>query len=289
MKVQKNNGYVATVNFTNYFDTDEQSNIRNRIFEQVTSLSKIAPQHRLDIYDESILIFDTSCHALTYLIHLTREASFGDNALIDMKLRTGLCCGDYFVYQDQIYGEAVNFATKLSFSSRENEMLVCGINKETMEGFTRNQYDVFYATRDQGENCFSVSLIDPDDTSTSFLSNLIFKVKYNNQRKKLKLSRYKQITIGRSTNADVFIDDDTISRKHATITFNDANIFIEDHSSNGTYIYSEGHEEYLTNDSISLCGKGYILCGHRQDLKDNSADENNIISFQLTEDTAVNF
>ncbi|MBT3204713.1 MAG: FHA domain-containing protein [Gammaproteobacteria bacterium] len=291
MKVQKNNGYVATVNFTNYFDTDEQSNVRNSFFEIVTSLSKVTPLHRLDIYDETILIFNTSCQALTFLIHLTREASFGDNALIDMKLRTGLCSGDYFVYQDQIYGEAVNFATKLSFSSRENEMLVCGIDKKIMEGFTRKQYDVSYATRDQGENCFSVSLIDPDNTSTSFLSNLIFKVNYNNQRKKLKLSRYKQITIGRSANADVFIDDDKISRKHATITLNDANIFIEDHSSNGTYIYSEGNEEFLTNDSVSLCGKGQILCGHRQDLKDHSANENNIISFQLTEDTdtAANF
>jgi len=212
--------------------------------------------------------------------------SIGENASNDMNLRTGLCRGDYFVIQDQIYGEAVNFATKLSFSSRENEILVCGIDKETMEGFTRNQYDVFYATRNQGDNCFSVSLIDPDDTSTSSLSNLIFKVKYNNQRKKLKLSRFKQITIGRSTKADVFIDDDKISRNHATITFNDADIFIEDHSSNGTYIYSEGNEEYLTNDSLSLCGKGYILCGHRQDLKENLTAENNIISFQLTEDTA---
>ncbi len=47
-------------------------------------------------------------------------------------------------------------------------------------------------------------------------------------------SRNQKILIGRSNESDIYIDSDDISRNHATISLNYNNIFIEDHSSNGT-------------------------------------------------------
>ena len=283
MKIQRNIGYVSTIIFDNFFDTKEESRLRDNIFSNVTLKCGFTPVQRLDNYDETILVFENSSQALNYLTCLFNQALTEDILSNSFCLRSGLCMGEYFSYQNQIYGEAVNFSTKLSYSSRQNEILVCGIKQDTMDSFTQNRCDVKYSTRNLSDECYSISLVDNDITSVT-LENLIFKIKYQNKEKQLKLSRYNKISIGRSSEADVFIDDFHISRNHATITFIDDKISIEDHSSNGTYIYIDGHESYITNGSASLCGNGYILCGKRDNASVPPVDAENIISFQLSKE-----
>jgi hypothetical protein len=278
MNIQQQNGIISTINFAPYLENEEYRNLRNDLFREALSLSDAPPRKHIDVFDESILVFATYTEALTFLINVFRAADkLTESSGINFNLRSSLCEGDYFMQQDQIYGEAVNLATRLSCTSRENELLVCGIDRNIIEEFIASQHDVKYFIRNHDTNCISISLLDVDITASEHI-NKEFQIECNNKARVFESSRNKQILIGRSIDADIFIDSDEISRNHATISLNYDNIFIEDHSSNGTYLYFDGREVYLTNDSMKINSKGYISCGRKKSFKENTAD---IISYLL--------
>ena len=271
MDIQQQNGIISTITFAPYLEIDEYQHLRNDLFKEVQLIGDASPQKHIDVFDESILVFETCTRALAYLINFFRDAvKLGATSDINFSLRAGLCEGDYFIQQGQIYGEAVNLATRLSCTSRENELLVCGIDRRIIEEFIDSQDDVKYFIRNDDENYISISLLNQEITvSESY--NKEFQIECNNKARVFKSSRNKKILIGRSSHADIFIDSDEISRNHATISLNYDNIFIEDHSSNGTYLYFDGREVYLTNDSMKVSSKGHISCWRKKSIKESSA------------------
>jgi hypothetical protein len=278
MNIQQQNGIISTITFEPYLDIEEYQHLRNDLFKEARLTGEVSPQKHIDVFDESILVFETCTQALVYLINVFRAAvKLGATSDINFSLRASLCEGDYFIQQDQIYGEAVNLATRLTYKSRENELLVCGIDRRIIEEFIDSQDDVKYFIRNHDENCISIGLLNQEIT-VSENYNKEFQIECNNKTRVFESSRNQKILIGRSSHADIFIDSDEISRNHATISLNYDNIFIEDHSSNGTYLYFDGREVYLTNNSMKVSSKGHISCGRKKSIKESSAS---IISFLL--------
>jgi len=278
MNLQMQNGVVSTINFVPYFEIDEYQDLRNSLFDQAKLVSDFSPSKHIDVFDETILAFDNYSQALQFLINVFRVAvKLKELSGINFSLKSSLCGGEYFIQNEQIYGDAVNLATKLSCSSRENELLVCGIDRPIIDKFINDQDDVSYFVRCQDEDCISIGLLDQDITETK-AGNKVLQLRYNNQSMDFENSRQRKISIGRSDSSDIFIDSDHISRYHATITLNHDAIFIEDHSTNGTYLYIDNREIFLANDSVSLVSDGYIACG--QAMRSNKSS-NNIISYML--------
>jgi adenylate cyclase len=281
MNIQQQNGVVSTINFAPYFDIEEYQSLRQTLFTEAKIVSNFSPIEHTDVFDESILVFEDYFQALHFLINVFRTAvKLEEYSGVSFILRSSLCKGDYFIQQEQIYGDAVNLATRLSCTSRENELLVCGIDRQIIDEFINSQDDVSCCVRNSDENCVSICLLDEDSTQSKG-DNKVFKFECNNKTSVFDLSRNQQIQIGRSNDSDVFIDSDEVSRNHATISLNYDQIFIEDHSSNGTYIYFDGREIYLANDSMEINNKGYISCGRKNDSKKGSPD---IISYILCEE-----
>ena len=73
----------------------------------------------------------------------------------------------------------------------------------------------------------------------------------------LPTNRETVITIGRSADNDIFLDDVTVSRKHAQFEFLDASWVITDQGSlNGTYVNNQRVDrQVLTNSDIVQVGK----------------------------------
>ena len=278
MNIHQQHGIISTINFTPYLEDDEHQNLSKDLLRDARLISDVSPKKHINVFDESILVFETYTQALTYLINVFRVAvQLGESSGVNFSLRSSLCEGNYFMQQDQIYGEAVNLATRLSCTSRQNELLVCGIDREIIEEFTDNQHDVKYYIRSHDKNCISISLLDVEQTASEN-DNKEFQIDCNNKASVFKTSRNRKILIGRSSDADIFIDSDEISRNHATIFLNYDNIFIEDHSSNGTYLYFDGREVYLTHDSMKISSKGHISCGRKKSFQESTVG---IISYLL--------
>jgi adenylate cyclase len=278
MNLNMQNGVISTINFVPYFEIDEYQDLRNSLFNQAKLVSDFSPNKHIDVFDETILVFENYSHALSFLINVFRIAvKLKELSGINFSLKSSLCGGEYFLQDDQIYGDAVNLATKLTCSSRENELLICGIDKPIIDKFIDDQDDVSYFVRSQVEDCISIGLLDQDITETK-AENKILQLRYNNQSMDFGNSRRHKINIGRSDNSDISIDSDHISRHHATITLNHDKIFIADHSTNGTYVYIDNREISLANESMQLVSDGYIVCGRTIPSKKSSS---NAISYLL--------
>ena len=74
-------------------------------------------------------------------------------------------------------------------------------------------------------------------------------------------------TIGRATNSDIFLDDITVSRKHATISFEQVFNFSDAGSLNGSYLNNERISTSVlkSGDEIQI-GKFHLVFISNQDL-----------------------
>ncbi len=282
MNIQQQDGLVSTINLTPFTDSDADHRLRDRLFEMAAKASSCPPKCRLDTFDESIVVFDSCYQALSFLTSVFRCAvDLQKNELVDFTLRSSLCFGNYFIHQDQIYGDAVNLATKLTLTSRENEMLLCGLDSEVIESFLDKHSDLSCFLRSEDDSCMSIAISDRDSTFAKY-SNMSLQVDFNNQSCRFNSARCQKIEIGRSEMSGIRIDSDQISRHHATIKLHYDEIYFEDHSSNGTYIYFNDREVFLTNESMKIGSSGLINCGLSRESK---GSEKTSISYQMIEKT----
>lgn len=90
-------------------------------------------------------------------------------------------------------------------------------------------------------------------------------VKYEDKVVERIVTEKKRISIGRTNENDVVLENRGVSRKHATIEFNDqAAVIIDNESLNGTFVNNRKiTEEILRNDDVITIGK-YSLTYHSQ-------------------------
>ena len=285
MNIQQQNGIVSTISFSPFDETSEYINLREAIFREAIERSHITPINHIDIFDESILTFECLDQALDFLVSILRIAAHSDSKSgKKISIKSSMCKGDYFIHQDQIYGEAVNFATKLSYASRSNEMLLSRVDTAVIDQYIASHPDVTYFVRDDEDRSISIA-IDDEDITKAQADEIMLRLEFNGQSKVFTSSRNLIIQIGRSTNSDIFIDNDQISRNHATIQLNYDTIFLEDHSSNGTYVYADDREIFLTHDKIKLGTSGSISCGLSMYSGSNNSG---LITFHLCDYTDAN-
>jgi adenylate cyclase len=278
MNIQQQNGIVSTISFSPFDETSKYTELRDNIFRKAIEKSHITPLNHIDIFDESILTFESLYQALDFLVSILRITTGREEQINDsISIKSSLCMGDYFIHQDQIYGEAVNFATRLSYASRKNEMLLSRVDTALVDQYILSNPDVSYFLRDDEDNSISIALNDEDITKAQE-REMAFKVEFNGQSKVFRSSRNIIIPIGRSGNSEIFIDSDQISRNHATIQLNYNTIYLEDHSSNGTYVYTDDREIYLSHEKTELSHSGHISCGTSMYSNLNSSG---LISFEL--------
>jgi hypothetical protein len=278
MNIQQQEGVISTIVFSPFNGTDGYQKLRSLLFKQASSASKCLPISRVDDFDESILIFDSYSDALEYLVHVFRfAAKVRNHSLGKIGLRSSLCQGNYCIQEDQIYGDAVNLATKLSFSSRANELQICGIDKQIIRDFLNEHDDVDLFIRKKDGNCISLGLKNPDITRPRYKQGVI-QINYGGQSTIYKISRHQTIRIGRSDTSDIYINSHHVSREHATIIIKNNDVFVTDHSANGTYVYLDSREVFLTQDSIKLSARGHVCCGIS---KNTDVDKIGLISYSL--------
>ena len=65
---------------------------------------------------------------------------------------------------------------------------------------------------------------------------ITFSLKSDEERKAFTLKKGEKITIGRTTTNEYVIEDISVSREHAEITFNGKDVCLKDKSSSGTFV-----------------------------------------------------
>jgi len=281
MKIKKLNGIVGTILFEP--NTLTYSPTPETILRESLLAIDVPPRHILNMIDEFIFVFDTIEDSITFIIIFLRitlnHASTGNQKL---SIRSGVCQGEYFLSKDQIYGNAINLATKLSYLSRDDEVLVDKIQSESIEYLSTIHADAVFSEGQQNKDYTSIALIDADATRIKN-SSLTISIRYNEKSASLNMADHEKITIGRSDQSDIPIDSEHISRFHASFILKNKAIFLEDHSVNGTHVSIDGVDFHLKRESIKLSKRGYIRCGRSLDLNTKQKHQEDTISYLIGE------
>jgi len=263
MQIQTHQGIVTSVMMHPFTGTEETFAFRNHLFNQAVQASLSSPEYRIDIHDETLLAFDHLERALDFLASVIDLSTAKlRHAPDQVAIRCGVCYGEFFVHAEQIYGPATNLATQLSFQSRENEILIGGFECQRIQQYLGSRSHLSSAIRDESKKLVSIWLSDEDST-ISLLCKRQLLIRAEGYLNKLAPQRNISLVIGRSADCDIVVDYDHVSRRHATITMKQDQLFLEDHSANGTYLYTENEEFFLAQEVVSLGHKGEISCGTR--------------------------
>jgi len=279
MRIKSQHGIVASLMIQPFAGSGADNQTRDRLLEQAARRSSCPPAQRMDIFDETLLTFGDLEPALDFLLEVIDLVKHEYPDITN--IRSGLCCGEYFLHGEQIYGAAVNLATQLSFMSRQNELLTGGIEHEKILRYVDTHGQVEHHIRDSAKLLVSVSLFDADSTLTLFGKSYLH-IKSANCHKVLTPRRNIRISIGRLPTAEIFIDSEHVSRQHATLILKDDDLYLEDHSSNGTFIYMNDEEIFLNRNACHLGKQGIISCGLR---RSEAADQS--IFFEFRESSEV--
>ena len=172
---------------------------------------------------------------------------------------------------NEVWGDTVNLAAQLVGQAASGQIITTRETASHLSPLYRAWMRKLYSIDIKGRSG-QVALCElvwrADDNATLFAKNRTTRVATTSltliYRDKTIVRRRDRdsVTIGRDPNCGIQIADDEASRLHCTIERRQDKWFLNDHSTNGTYVSVEGGEEVLVQrEEFTLSGRGRIACG----------------------------
>jgi class 3 adenylate cyclase len=208
------------------------------------------------------------------------EAILSDSTLskIGLQIRVGMHYGDVIREADgDVYGDAVNIAARLVDWARPDQVITNGASLEQLPDFMQpNLRNLGSSTvRGKEEPMEMIELLgeqsDTNLTKVGGRPDPIEEVETNTRLvlrhdgRKVSIERG-ELTLGRSSQSDLRVDDSQVSRLHARIEYRNGNYVLIDASTNGTHVQiGDADVVFLHRDQLHLHGTGAISLGRRID------------------------
>jgi class 3 adenylate cyclase len=192
----------------------------------------------------------------------------------DVKLALGIGFhhGPVIQKDDQVYGDTVNLAAKLVEQAANGQIITTRETASHLSPLYRAWMRKLYSIDIKGRSG-QVALCElvwrADDNATLFAkrhvdtrpANILLTLRYRGKEHVRRRDR-DSITLGRDEGSGIQIHDDEASRLHCTIERRHDKFVLTDHSTNGTYVKTNGGDEVLVQrEEFNLTGKGTITCG----------------------------
>jgi hypothetical protein len=194
----------------------------------------------------------------------------------NLRLRIGFHIGPVIEEDDDLYGDAVNVAARMTSQAKAGQIItsrqtVQMLNK--MHGATARMVD---QTRVKGKarlmDIFEITWGQPEELTImrDNVCEMVTPVSRQHTLMTLKLQRQHIsidlenaiVTLGRNPTNRLVINNPEVSRLHARIEFRKDKFILIDQSTNGTYVYPVGQKMlYLRRDEVLLEGRGFFSLG----------------------------
>ena len=263
---------------TSLYNELGDASARNVVNACLSAIASMLPRYEgravKTIGDEVMCVFpgtDLAVLAASEMQSLITLSRPGNHAVM---LHIGLHYGPVLVEDGDIFGDAVNVAAYLTAVATPEQILtsettekclssalktcVRPVFRAVLKGSAQEStvYQVLWRTDKlhiTDVNLHSKRLI-PSDTGSLLLS-------LNEERVRIDQWR-SSVTIGRSPDCDLVVNDKFASRKHLTVRLMRTNFYLIDHSINGTFISLEsGDEVHLLRSELVLETAGRISLG----------------------------
>ena len=187
-------------------------------------------------------------------------------------IRIGFNFGPIVERDGDIFGDAVNLASRLSHVATKDQIITA---KDTvmrmspmLKSSTRSITTIQVKGKAEEIQVYELIWQQSEDMTTLATSKSVFKPKKTVLRLKVQGSDVELsadrpvVALGRDATADVVIRERMASRAHGKIERRLDKFILTDHSANGTYVTIEGDREIvLRREEFTLRGHGWIAFG----------------------------
>ena len=216
-------------------------------------------------------------------------------ALVDPELkphsitfRIGIHWGPVLRVNDEIFGDTVNLAARLVAEAKSRQSLISEAVQnragDTFEGRIRKIGQLNLRGKTGTQPVYELLELESTDEITEVtamrrIRARAFLLQLSYQAKTIRLNPLmNRLLLGRAATCDIVVDEPTVSREHAEITFTNGQFVIRDFSSNGSYVVSDGLPYPLQRSSLQLRGRGTIFLGRTRGSRHLAIDFNCIDS-----------
>jgi adenylate cyclase len=256
---------------------------RRHIAELLGTLEAVVDAHRgvviKTIGDEIMTAFDSAIDGIVSAVEMQRAISnLPPVRGLPTRIRVGLQHGPVLIEGGDAFGDVVNVAARIVGLSAADQVLT---TMSTIEA--AGEPDVTYRSlgvhgvkgRDAHLHLCEVLWRGETAQMTVMAPRLIdtlpspeLEVRLGDQAVSIKKDSGDEVTLGRGTECTVVVPSASASRSHAAIVCRGGRFYLEDHSTNGTYVRPEGGREvFVHRDQVLLQGSGLIRLGEAISVK----------------------
>ncbi|MEK7811718.1 MAG: adenylate/guanylate cyclase domain-containing protein [Pseudomonadota bacterium] len=194
--------------------------------------------------------------------------------LLPVYIRIGIHHGDVIQESDDIYGDAVNVAARITAITRPRQIMTTqafvDLLPPELGRLARPLKSASFRGKMKSIDVFHL-LWEPENTTVSGIA-MLEQMQPANQPTELILrhnnkvvtvsDKMKSVELGRGETCDFVIQHNLASRQHASIEYSFGKFTLTDHSANGTYIRFNDNQEVLMNhQQVVLHRAGKISLG----------------------------
>jgi adenylate cyclase len=212
--------------------------------------------------DELLLLFDSADAACRALIAIQHAAT--------LDLRIGVHAGALIKKRGDVFGDTVNIAARLTAIARAREIVVSEAVRDDLPLALQANCRPFEKVRLRGTATIAIFHLCWEESAATRFNSAVFVARSEQQRLLLQtregpvaLVSEQELTIGRDPQCDVVIDDERVSRFHATIEWRRGMVMLRDHSTNGSFVWlaDETRAHFLRREALPIRGVGQISFG----------------------------
>ncbi len=264
--------FADVCNSTQLYEQLGDLDAKERISARLDEIIEIAETHQGTIVktigDEVMLRFDTPSHAV-----LAAQDMQKPHVPDQLEIKVALHHGPTILEDDDVFGDAVNIASRLVSLSKPGQILTSGVTVEALDSALIESCRLIDRTEVKGKtdviDIYEVISLEDDITQMNVdlttKPTLVLLMRYD--QKELRFGgKDGTFTIGRHKHCDLVINEELASRQHVTLESKRGKFYLVDRSTNGTWLRNEtGRVMFLRREEILLPPTGDISFGKHID------------------------
>lgn len=276
--------FADVVDSSRLFTTYGDAAARRIIGDCLQAMAQVAEEQQgrvvKTIGDEIMCAFPTADQAALagVMMHQRLAERIREGTLHNtLSLRIGMHQGPAVSENNDIFGDAVNLAARMASLSKSQQIMTTRQTVEALEGAMRplarfvdqsmvkgqqGAFDLYEIVWNASEATMAASGIGPRALPLTVRS---MEVSLGDTTRVVDLE-HPVVTMGRSSQCDLFVEDARASRLHAKIECGKDHFLLRDVSTNGTYIQLEDSgAKHVRRDEAMLTSNGLLMLGREVD------------------------
>jgi adenylate cyclase len=262
---------------------------RERISKSLDALISITKRHNGNLVKtigDEILVYFMDIDMAMLAARNIQENMEDDRSpeTIGVSIRIGMQCGSTILEDNDIYGDTVNVAARITSMAKARQILCTRelaflLQNSELTNCTRPFDRLRVKGRTEPLDIYMFNWEQESDVTNMATASSFTNPARHHQSKNLTLTCGKNkidipdtttsFVLGRGIDCELIVQGELISRYHSKIEHRRGKFVLTDQSTNGTFVQTEeGQEIFIRREELALYGNGYISLGKQIDRAD---------------------